>query len=74
MTSSSALTAPPADGPAPPAAQVCLCLYQKNHLAAEWRFDRSFCIGRDAGCDLRLDDPRVDVQHAEVFTDGTTWR
>ncbi len=60
--------------PAPRPMQVRLQHRQRGHLVAEWCFDRAFRIGCDAACDVRLDDLRVDPQHAEVYTDGATWR
>jgi len=57
-----------------PASRVRLQLIQQGHLAAEWRFTRTFRIGHDAACEVRLDDPRVQAYHTEVYLDGATWR
>jgi len=37
------------------------------------RFERGFVIGRDPGCDLRLDDPMVSRRHARVRLERGIW-
>lgn len=58
---------------APPDTWLRLQLYYQGRLASEWRFAEAFRIGRDAACDVRLDDPRVQDRHAEIYRDGGGW-
>lgn len=54
--------------------QVRLQWYHRNQLTAEWRFTEPFCIGSDAACEVRIDDPMVAPRHVEVYTAGSVWR
>ncbi|MGA0840321.1 MAG: FHA domain-containing protein [Pseudomonadales bacterium] len=38
------------------------------------RFVRSFMVGRDPDCELRIDDPRVSRQHVRAHFEGGVWR
>jgi len=39
----------------------------------ERRFDRDFTIGRDADCDVHLDDPLISRHHAEIARRDDLW-
>ena len=36
-------------------------------------FSKPVVVGRDSSCDLRLDDRRIDPQHAEIYRVGDLW-
>lgn len=44
-------------------------------IEAGWscRLQQPLVIGRDAGCDLRIDDAQVGRRHAEIYPIGTQW-
>ncbi len=44
-------------------------------IEADWscRLQQPLVIGRDAGCDLRIDDVHVGRRHAEIYPVGTQW-
>src|SRR5215217_545044 len=51
------------------AAMVVVCLPDGRIV----RFSTSFHIGRDASCEIRLDDPQVSRRHAEVLRQRGEW-
>lgn len=49
-----------------------------GELTATWtggsqNFRRSFTIGRDASCELHIDDPKISRRHARVIAQRGTW-
>jgi len=49
-----------------------------NELTASWRdqnwtFQKTFTIGRDLGCELHIDDPKISRRHARVVAQNQHW-
>lgn len=55
-------------------ASTVLARWQDGHGRHERRFVRDFQVGRDAACELHLDDPLASRRHASVeYRDGLWW-
>ena len=48
---------------------------QLTHTEAGWscRLQQPLIIGRDAGCDLRINDAHIERRHAEIYPVGREW-
>ena len=47
--------------------------WQSAGVTVAKEFTQSFTVGRDAGADVRIDDPSVSKRHSEVTRSGKSW-
>lgn len=53
--------------------EMRVVLHSDEGRSKRYSFKSSFIVGRDKGCELSLDNPRVSRRHARISCDGKFW-